>query len=112
MNIQKNLNLELNNAIYLGLAINEIITNSFKHAFPDGYTRTGIISISAHAGHDDTIQIIISDNGIGMPPDIESKKSRTLGMNLIHLLIEKQIDGTLEISKDKGTRYVISFKSK
>ena len=112
INIQYDLSLELNKAIYMGLVINEIITNSFKHAFPDGYTGTGIISISAQAGHDDIITIIIGDNGIGMPPDFESTKSRTLGMNLIHLLVEKQISGTLEMSKDKGTRYVISFKSK
>lgn len=112
MNIQNNLSLALNNAIYLGLVINEIITNSFKYAFPAEYTGAGIISISAHSGDDNTIMMIISDNGIGLPPDFESSKSSTLGMNLIHLLIEKQINGTLEISKNKGTTYVISFNSK
>jgi PAS domain S-box-containing protein len=112
MNIQDNLSLTLNNAIYLGLVINEIITNSFKHAFPVEHAGAGIISISAHSGHNDTIMLIISDNGIGMPTDTETQKNKTLGMSLIHLLIEKQINGTLEICRDTGTRYIISFKSK
>lgn len=112
LNIEKHLSLEMNNAIPLGMAINEIVTNSFKHAFPVEYTGPATIALSAHSSHDDAINMIIGDNGIGMPHDRESQGSRKLGMKLIHMLIEKQINGTLELRKDKGTTYVISFKSR
>ena len=100
--------LSIDTAVPCGLAINEIISNSLKYAFPDG--RGGEIMIDLHSTDNGEIELRIADNGIGMPNDFDLKKTDSLGLQIIHLLIEDQINGKMYISRENGVEYKIIFK--
>jgi PAS domain S-box-containing protein len=94
-------------AIPSGLIATELITNAFKHAFPDG--RAGEIRLLLREVDDGSVELSVSDSGIGLPAGYEGRE--TLGLNLVHLLIE-QLEGTVNISTEIGTRFVIRFPRK
>jgi two-component sensor histidine kinase len=102
--------IELNGAIAvpLGLIINEAVTNSLKYAFPEG--RKGQVSI--HLRHSDPLGCLltIADDGIGLPPDFDLSRSRSLGMTLMKGL-SKQLDGSLKIESADGLTIQVYFKS-
>ncbi|MBI9098067.1 MAG: DUF3369 domain-containing protein [Spirochaetaceae bacterium] len=97
--------LSINTAIPCGLIINEILTNSIKYAFPN--LREGKIHITLKV-EGEQIFLKISDNGVGLPDDFNMDKVKSLGMKLIHVLID-QIDGKISIIRNKGTTYELSF---
>jgi two-component sensor histidine kinase len=100
------LELDVGQAVPLGLVLNEVITNSIKYAFPD--ERGGVISISLSTAALHRCILTISDNGIGIPPHYEEMRTGSLGMSLIHALTGN-LDGTLLIENDNGTTVTISF---
>ncbi|MBN2018141.1 MAG: PAS domain S-box protein [Candidatus Cloacimonetes bacterium] len=85
----------------IGLIINEIITNSMKYAFKE--REEGKIQIQLK-DLDKDIKISISDNGVGIPKDIEFPNPDTLGMSLIEMLI-KELEGEISLVKEAGTTY-------
>ncbi len=99
------LDLDLKRAIPLGLIVNELLTNSFKHAFPG--ERTGRILVALEPGKDRAI-IRIEDDGVGMPPGFVHRVSDSLGLKLVDLLVA-QIDAELLMPEGQGTRFEISF---
>ena len=100
--------VDIEQAVPCGLAINELITNSFKHAFADD--QSGVIKITARSVNNE-IEISISDNGQGRPKDSRIKKSDTLGHTLVSGLVEYQLHGTWDMSSDKaGSKHTIRFK--
>ncbi|MDQ6471795.1 sensor histidine kinase [Flavobacterium sp. LHD-80] len=101
------LELDVVQAVPIGLILNEAITNSLKYAFP--HDRTGIIAVSLQAGTASHYQLIISDNGIGIDTDFNQKKTKSFGMSLIKGLTE-DIGGNLKIENDNGTVLRIDFK--
>jgi PAS domain S-box-containing protein len=103
----ENVSFNIDTAIPLGLIINEVVSNSFKHAFPND--REGEIAIDINKLNDSHYQLKISDNGIGFKQ--KSTYSNTLGINLVNALTE-QIDGKLETYTDKGTTFIITFSYK
>jgi len=102
----KPLELDVSQAVPLGLILNEAITNSIKYAFPDG--RNGVISISLSNTTSNHYLLSISDNGIGMPPGFNTKKTGSLGMSLMKGLSE-DLDGNLSIENNDGTTIKVSF---
>ncbi len=92
-------------AIPCGLIINEIISNAFKYAFQKKLSGKLEVSITKK---DNVFIMVISDNGIGLPDNIDVYNSKTLGLELIHSLIE-QLDGSIKISSANGARYDITF---
>ena len=105
--------LDIDTAIPLGLILNELLTNSLKYAFPATYVRessneTYIITVKFSA-IDDKFVLIVKDNGIGFPKDLDYKKTGTLGLELVNR-ITKQIDGTIELDTSHGTKFKITFK--
>jgi PAS domain S-box-containing protein len=89
----------------VGIAINELITNAFKYAFPDG--REGSIKVRmAKSGNE--ITLAVSDDGVGLPDEAVASKSGGFGLNLVAALAE-QIGGEVNISTDNGTRVEIVF---
>jgi len=92
-------------AIPCGLLINELVTNSVKHAFPDG--REGTIEItSTRTG--DLVTLTVSDNGVGFPEGIDLSSEATLGMTIIQALTA-QLGGTISIESAGGTRVTVTF---
>jgi len=93
-------------AIPCGLLMNEIVTNALKHAFEG--RNSGKISISLKK-EEDVIQLVISDNGIGLPDNFEEMKVKSLGMTLIYTLAS-QLNADMNIESGEGTVYRLTFE--
>jgi two-component sensor histidine kinase len=98
--------LGINLGIPCGLLINELMTNSLKHAFPGG--RAGTITVSVSEMQDHSIRLSVSDDGIGLPPDLDVENAETLGLQLVMTLVG-QLNGTLEVRRERGTEFVVLF---
>ena len=96
----------IDTAVPCSLLVNELISNALKYAFPDG--REGTIRIELHLNRDTTCSLIVSDTGVGLPDGFDIRKTETLGMELIRNLTI-QLDGTLEVDNNYGTRFTITF---
>jgi two-component sensor histidine kinase len=102
------LELDIAQAVPIGLILNEAITNGIKHAFPGD--REGEIKITLTSNDDGFNQLIIADNGVGLPCEPEKLETKSLGMEIFKMLT-KQIDGELCINGKDGTTIAIRFKS-
>ena len=100
------LSMDMGQAIPCGLLLNELITNSFKHGFPD--RQEGRIAISLHQ-KDQQVVLQVRDNGIGLPDDFKTSNQSSLGMTLINTLV-KQLDGKLETSSKDGAIFTVTFE--
>jgi len=98
--------LPLDTAIPLGLIINEIINNIFKHAFPND--KVGLVNAKLYQTVNDEIILVISDNGIGVDSIEDLEKGKSLGYQLIKNLT-RQLKGKFEIEHKKGLTYKITF---
>jgi PAS domain S-box-containing protein len=102
-----NIMLGIDLAINLGLIINELVSNAFKHAFTKG--RKGNLYISMKK-NDKRYELIIEDDGTGFSKEIDFRKTESLGLQLIVTLVD-QIGGEITLSSDKGTKFVIIFNN-
>ncbi|MDO9035380.1 MAG: histidine kinase dimerization/phosphoacceptor domain -containing protein [Methanoregula sp.] len=100
--------IDLNTAIPVGLILNELISNSLKHAFSNG--RNGEISV-AISRQDHSLTIIIKDTGMGIPQDFDWRNTGSLGLRLVISLVE-QLDGSIELDRTAGTAFTIVVKEK
>ncbi len=100
------IHLDLERAIPCGLLVNELVTNSFKHAFPG--ERRGEIVIELHEDSRSQIYLSVADNGIGLPPDVALTQGSSLGLQLVPLFVE-QLHGSLLIERENGTRFSVTF---
>ncbi|OXA78403.1 Two-component sensor histidine kinase, contains HisKA and HATPase domains [Flavobacterium aquidurense] len=98
--------LDVAQAVPLGLIINEAINNAVKYAFP--LDRKGEVLISLKNTEKDKYQLIIDDNGVGVPENFEDTERNSLGMNLM-IGLSDQIDGTFEMKNDNGLKIKIIF---
>jgi len=101
------INLDLQQAVPVGLILNEVITNSFKYAFP--CSDEDKITVRLFASGDASLSLIISDNGRGLPPNFDPKQHNSFGMLLIGGLTE-DLEGTLHIDSHHGTAVHIRFR--
>lgn len=101
-----NITLSLDKTIPCGLIINELVSNSLKYAFPNN--KKGEISVKLTLKDESSYELVVSDNGIGLPKKRNIKIIETLGLELIDVLV-KQIYGRLEIISKKGTYVKINF---
>jgi len=104
----ENISLGMDTAIPCGLLINEVISNSLKHAFPDH--REGEIEVTLRPVNGREFELIISDDGIGMPLEIDFDTSDSMGLMLVRTLAVDQLDGTVDLDRDGGTAFRICFK--
>ena len=100
--------LPLNSAIPCGLIVNELVTNAFKHAFPD--MRHGRVTVDLGCDEDGQVRLTVSDDGIGIPEHLDIEQTTTLGLQLVCLLTE-QVGGTLVIQRANPTSFLLSFPS-
>jgi len=99
------MHLSLNKAIPCGLIINELVTNSFKHAFEDA--KSGKISIALKKV-DGLIKLEIHDSGKGIPSDFDMEKSDSLGLRLVDIL-SQQLGGKFSWSQNEVIRFLVEF---
>ncbi|HEY9617989.1 MAG TPA: PAS domain S-box protein [Microcoleaceae cyanobacterium] len=104
--------LGINQAIPCGLIINELIANSLKYAFPSGHA--GRLDVEFYTNHNSEITLVVRDNGIGIPDQIQltdtglSSKTASLGLKLVQDLVN-QLQGTIALDRTQGTTFRITF---
>ena len=106
---------DMDTAIPCGLIMTELLTNSFKHAFPNEQPRPGEvncqITILAEK-NDDFYRLSVSDNGIGLPAGLDWQKSPTLGLRLIRMLGQYQLGAEVQVDTSAGTYFELKFSKK
>jgi two-component sensor histidine kinase len=105
----ENFYLSVTQAVPCALALNEIISNAFKYAYP-GNTK-GTVEISQKISKDDVVSIRVNDHGGGIPGGVDIEKTDTLGLKLVRNLIVRQLNGELQIRNQNGTEVLIEFKA-
>ncbi|MFA6504975.1 MAG: sensor histidine kinase [Treponemataceae bacterium] len=86
--------LPIETAVPLGLILNELLSNCYKHAFPE--QRSGCIAILLGSAGEHDAKLIITDNGVGMPSNPSNRRPGSLGLDLVDMLVS-QLKGTLRI---------------
>ncbi len=99
--------ISIDNIVPLGLAINEIVTNSLKHAFPNQSDCQIYIHISPF--ENGTVEVLVGDNGVGFPTGMDLNTIRSFGMQITASLIRRQLHGSMAIERENGTVYRIRF---
>ncbi len=103
----EDIQVAVDTAIPCGLITNEVLSNSLKYAFPG--ERRGEITINVCTTDDNKTVILLSDNGIGIPDNIDFTKNSSLGLHLVETLV-RQIRGTLDLNRNNnGTEFRITF---
>jgi len=97
--------LVLDQAIPCGLLVNELITNALKYAFPGELSGEILLGLSEK---NNKIELVIKDNGVGMPEGFSILNSDTLGLQLVNTLVE-QLDGEIKVENSGGIKYLITF---
>jgi len=116
--------LDMDTAIPCGLIINELVSNALRYAFPPEGDRPpkgdrppegdqprgegGEIRVELRAAGDGQLCLVVSDNGVGLPPDVDWQDPPSLGLQLIHMLT-RQLRGTLALDRSPGTAFKITF---
>jgi len=100
--------LEYDTVISLGLIINELVSNSMKYAF-NGHG--GKVEISLSKEKENMLHLCVSDNGIGIPKNLDFRNTKSLGLQLVCSLSE-QIGGEISLSNTNGTKFCIYFRHK
>jgi two-component sensor histidine kinase len=98
--------LPINSAVPCGLLVNELVTNALKHGFPDG--RGGEISVKLARLDDERMRLVVSDDGVGIPENLDIEQTGTLGLSLVTLL-SQQLGGKLTIQRNQPTRFALDF---
>ena len=99
--------LSIETAIPCGLIINELVSNAFKHAFPNG--RSGQIWITLQRTEAQQLTLQIKDNGVGFPPEIDFRRTPSLGLTLVNTLV-KQVRGIIDLQRESHTEFMITFR--
>ena len=92
-------------AISCGLIVNELVSNSLKHAFPD--RRKGQVEVTLRSAGTDVV-LEVADNGVGFPANLDFRSPGTLGLKLVAIFTE-QVGGTMDLEREGGTRFSLRF---
>ncbi|MGB3480131.1 MAG: histidine kinase dimerization/phosphoacceptor domain -containing protein [bacterium] len=100
--------LDIDRAVPCSLIINELITNSIKHAFSNG--KKSCITIDFYTNKKEYV-LSVADNGKGLPDNFDYRNTKSLGLQLVCALTE-QLHGNINLGKNKGTKFTITFRKK
>ncbi|AKB31139.1 sensory transduction histidine kinase [Methanosarcina siciliae HI350] len=112
MDLEDNTFFDMDIAVPLGIIVNELISNSLKHAFTE--EEEGKIQIKlcreekGNEMHKSLFSLIIADNGSGIPENLELENIESLGLQLVNILVD-QLDGKIELKRAHGTEFRITF---
>ncbi len=98
--------LDLDQAVSVGLIINELVSNALKHAFPDG--QSGLVQVSLKRSQNGRCILSVRDTGTGLPPGFDTSQSDSLGLQLVQDLTQ-QLRGSMAITQDGGAAFIVSF---
>jgi len=112
MDLEENIFFDMDIAVPLGIIVNELVSNSLKHAFTknEGEIRIRLCREEKSTETQESLfSLIISDNGKGIPENLELENTESLGLKLVSILAD-QLDGNLELKRENGTEFRISFR--
>ena len=98
--------LNIETAAPCGLIVNELVSNTMKHAFPDD--RGGIVYVKCHQDKNKQIHLMIKDNGIGFPKTLNFRTLDSMGFQVVCTLVE-QLEGSIELERNNGTTFHLKF---
>lgn len=96
----------INTAVPVGLIITELVSNSLKHAFPD--YRGGVVKVSLNQTEPGRLELVVADNGVGLPPEFDFTNVESLGLRLVRIFVD-QLGGRIEVAREGGTTIKVSF---
>ena len=99
--------LPISIAVPVGLIVNELLSNAFKHAFVN--RDEGTVGVSFSVSEKGLVSLAVSDDGVGLPAGFDIDKSKTLGLRLVKILTEDQLRGTLEVTGEGGATFKMEF---
>jgi len=107
----KDVKMGLDNAVPCGLLITELVTNALKYAFPESRPpEAGGCEIAVSAEWDGAAYtLIVTDNGVGLPADLDWTNTKTLGLLLVKMLGQHQLQGQIELDRTGGTSFRLQF---
>ena len=111
MDIEKDIFFDMDTAVPLGIIVNELVSNSLKHAFPGrdkGEIRIKLCREKSESDVSTLFTLTISDNGVGIPENLDIEDLDSLGLQLVTSLVN-QLDGKLELKRDNGTEFTVRF---
>ena len=116
MDMEENALFDMDIAVPLGIIVNELVSNSLKHAFPGRYEGEIRIKLRREENEEHkkegnkgtSFTLTVSDNGVGIPENLDLENPDTLGIQLITTLVD-QLDGELELKRNNGTEFTIRF---
>ncbi len=126
MDLEENIFFDMDTAVPLGMIVNELVSNSFKHAFPGKYggeiriklrrDEKGEIIDRIEESKDESCKstsftLIVSDNGVGIPENLDIEDLDTLGFQLVASLVD-QLDGEFKLKRNNGTEFIMQFEVK
>lgn len=100
--------LDVGSATPCGLIVNELVTNALKHAFPPEFAGIPKIQISFF-NLERQFKLVVEDNGIGLPDNIELRQTRSMGLRLVKLWAKHQLGGEITIETSDGSKFIIWF---
>ena len=102
--VESSINLDA--AVPCGLILNELISNCLKHAFP--HSREGEIRVESHKDGDRLASLVVADNGVGLPEDVNPSSTKSLGLRLVRLL-SKSLGAGVQVNTRPGTEFKLVF---
>jgi len=100
--------LPISVAVPVGLILNELISNVFKHAFDK--REKGVIKINLHASENGRVSLTVSDDGVGLPPGFDIDMTDSLGLHLVKILTEDQLQGKVQVINNEGSTFIVEFE--
>jgi len=100
--------LDVETALPCGLIVNELLTNALKYSFPGGSKDGAEVRVEFRA-EEATYTLVVSDNGVSLPPGLDWRKAKTMGLRLVSFWATHQLGGKLEVDDRQGTAFQITF---
>lgn len=100
--------LGMDQGVALGMVIAELVANAFKHAFPAGKGGRVTVEMSELEGQE--IELIVQDDGKGIPAGIDIQNPESLGLKLAIAAVKRELGGSIALERDGGSRFIIRFK--
>ena len=98
--------LGIDTAVPCGLIINELVSNSFEHAFPEG--RRGRIKVTFRSVGTEEFELVVADDGIGLPQELDWRQTGSFGLRLVNSLV-RQLRADIEVTTREGTEFRMRF---
>ena len=101
------ISFDMDSSIACGLILNELVTNALKYAFTD--SQKGILTVMLCRVSDVEVELAVCDNGKGLDEAIDLERIPSLGLKIVSMLAQDQLQGNIHIGREEGTSFKIRF---